>query len=71
MLGATHERRTVIGPREALAPARSAVRGLPATGPRLRLARAVPHEPATPGTVVLLDDLPGSLDLRSQEALRG
>lgn len=71
MLDAFHERRTFIGPREALASARSAVRRLLATGPRLRLARAVPHEPSPPGTVVLLHDLPGFLDLVSPEALRG
>lgn len=71
MMGAVHERHTVIGPREALAPAPGAVRGLLATGLWLRLARAVPHEPSPPGTVVLLDDLPGFLDLGSPEARRG
>lgn len=59
------------GAAAAVASARSSLRRLLATGTGLRLARALPYEPAAPGALVLLDHLSGLLVFIGTEALRG
>lgn len=62
---------TDFGPGESLAPEGYPLRGLLETITRLWLARALPYEPAAPGTLVLLDQLSGLLVLVGAEAFRG
>ncbi len=62
---------TDVGPGTSLAPEGHPLRRLLATRARLWLARTIPHEPAAPGTLVLLDHLSGPLVLFGAEALRG
>lgn len=62
---------TDVGPEASLAPEGHPLRRLLETITRLWLARALPYEPAAPGTLVLLDHLSGLLVLVGAEAFRG
>ncbi len=62
---------TDVGPGASLAPEGHPLRRLLETITRLWLARALPYEPAAPGTLVLLDHLSGLLVLVGTEAFRG
>ena len=73
MSGGAHDTITTthVGPGASLASEGHCLRGMLATRTRLWLARALPFEPSTPGTLVLLDHLSGLLVLIGTEALRG
>lgn len=62
---------TDVEPGASLAPEGHSVRRLLETITRLWLARALPYEPAAPGTLVLFDQLSGLLVLVGTEAFRG